>query len=146
MNIFLSNTSSIPIRTLDEAAALGGRLVCFHFYNPPAVQRLIERIAGPATQPALLALALELAARLGKTVVQAGDTAGFIGNGHFIREGLWAVCRAGELAARQTLPAAVLAIDRVYRDGLLRPMGIFQLINLRCDFFRTSVHQQAATN
>ncbi len=34
----LSNTSSIPIGHLDAAAALGGRIIGLHFYNPPAGQ------------------------------------------------------------------------------------------------------------
>jgi len=44
---FFSNTSSIPIHVLDEAAKLDGRILGFHFYNPPAVQRLVELITTP---------------------------------------------------------------------------------------------------
>jgi len=33
---FFTNTSSIPIRVLDGEADLGGRIIGFHFYNPPA--------------------------------------------------------------------------------------------------------------
>ncbi|MFC1782500.1 3-hydroxyacyl-CoA dehydrogenase NAD-binding domain-containing protein, partial [Planctomycetota bacterium] len=41
---FLTNTSSIPISAAAEKAGLGGRLIGYHFYNPPAVQRLLEII------------------------------------------------------------------------------------------------------
>ena len=33
---FLTNTSSIPISELDKKAGLEGRIIGFHFYNPPA--------------------------------------------------------------------------------------------------------------
>ena len=46
---FLTNTSSIPISYLDENAGLGGRLVGYHFYNPPVVQRLVEVITARST-------------------------------------------------------------------------------------------------
>ncbi len=41
---FLTNTSSIPIGYLDEKAGLRGRIIGYHFYNPPVVQRLVEII------------------------------------------------------------------------------------------------------
>ena len=48
---FFSNTSSIPIHELDERVDLGGRALGFHFYNPPAVQRLVELIRKAAKKP-----------------------------------------------------------------------------------------------
>ncbi len=41
---FFTNTSSVPISLIDERANLEGRVLGFHFYNPPAVQRLVELI------------------------------------------------------------------------------------------------------
>jgi len=40
--LFLTNTSSIPISFLDIEAELGGRIVGYHFYNPPVIQKLVE--------------------------------------------------------------------------------------------------------
>ena len=71
--LFLSNTSSIPIHRLDAAAGLDGRVVGFHFYNPPAIQKLLELIPGEGTRPGLVRLAEELARRFGKTVVRSRD-------------------------------------------------------------------------
>ncbi|HNY03938.1 MAG TPA: 3-hydroxyacyl-CoA dehydrogenase NAD-binding domain-containing protein, partial [Bacteroidales bacterium] len=48
---FFTNTSSIPIGKLDEGAGLGGRIIGFHFYNPPAVQKLVEIIKSAHTLP-----------------------------------------------------------------------------------------------
>jgi 3-hydroxyacyl-CoA dehydrogenase len=46
---FFTNTSSIPITELDENAGLDGNVIGFHFYNPPAVQRLVEIIRSKHT-------------------------------------------------------------------------------------------------
>lgn len=126
---FLTNTSAIPIGFLARESGLEGRIVGYHFYNPPAVQKLVELITPAHCSPGLSALAGELAARLGKTIVPARDIAGFIGNGHFMRDGLHGIAEAERLAAELGFVEAVWAVDRVSRDWLLRPMGIFQLID-----------------
>jgi len=126
---FFTNTSSIPIQELGDKAALDGRIVGFHFYNPPAVQKLVELIPGRSTSPELLDFARTLAAKLGKLVVPANDIAGFIGNGHFMRDILQAVAEVTRLATEIAWEEAVYAADRVSRDFLLRPMGIFQLVD-----------------
>ena len=127
--LFLSNTSSIPIHRLDEAAGLDGRVVGFHFYNPPAVQKLLELIPGEGTRPGLVRLAEELARRFGKTVVRSRDVAGFIGNGHFIREGLYAAACVARLREELGEPEAIYAVNAVSETCLLRPMGIFQVVD-----------------
>ena len=126
---FLSNTSSIPIGELDRQASLEGRVVGFHFYNPPPVQKLLEVIPAASTTPALEAAARQLAIDLGKTVVTSSDVAGFIGNGHFIRECLHALQQIEQLQEREGFPKAVYAVDKASREGLLRPMGIFQVMD-----------------
>lgn len=125
----LTNTSSIPIHVLEERARLAGRVIGFHFYNPPAVQRLVEIVTTRNTDPALRDLATDLATRLGKRLVPSNDIAGFIGNGHFIREAYHAMDRAGKLSDELGTAGAIYVIDRITRDALLRPMGIFQLID-----------------
>ncbi len=124
---YLTNTSSIPIGRLEEEAGLGGRIIGFHFYNPPAVQKLVELITAGSTLPGLKAFALEYAAALRKTVVPSNDVAGFIGNGHFMRDILYGASEVERLEKQYTLPGAVWMINRVSRDFLIRPMGIFQL-------------------
>ncbi|MCB0295098.1 MAG: 3-hydroxyacyl-CoA dehydrogenase family protein, partial [Calditrichaeota bacterium] len=76
---FFSNTSSIPLKELDEQVGLDGRIIGFHFYNPPAVQRLVELIIPERVQPELPALSRELGKRLGKIIIPSNDVAGFIG-------------------------------------------------------------------
>jgi 3-hydroxyacyl-CoA dehydrogenase len=89
--LFLTNTSSIPISYLDAKAGFGGRLIGYHFYNPPIVQRLVEVITAKTTVEELKNIAAELGKRLRKKLVPSNDVSGFIGNGHFMRDGLYAI-------------------------------------------------------
>ena len=127
--IYLTNTSSIPIHVLNQEANLNGRIIGFHFYNPPAVQRLAELISADKTTQELKDFSNELAKRLRKKIVPSNDIAGFIGNGHFLRDGLYAIEKAKELAKDYTLPGGLYIMNKVSQDLLVRPMGIFQLID-----------------
>lgn len=126
---FLTNTSSIPLHVLEELGGIRGRLIGYHFYNPPAVQKLLEIITPEACEPELRALAPELAKLLGKTVVPSNDIAGFIGNGHFMRDGLHCIREVERLSAEHGFVKALCLMDAVSRDWLMRPMGMFQLID-----------------
>ncbi|MBD3347891.1 MAG: 3-hydroxyacyl-CoA dehydrogenase family protein [Candidatus Eisenbacteria bacterium] len=126
---YLTNTSSIPIKVLDEGAGLDGRIVGYHFYNPPAVQKLLELISSERTRPELVELGKELAGRLRKKVFPANDIAGFIGNGHFMRDILHATGEVERLKGDLGETGAIYAVNRVSQDYLIRPMGIFQLID-----------------
>jgi 3-hydroxyacyl-CoA dehydrogenase len=126
---FLTNTSSVPIGLLDTEAGLGGRILGYHFYNPPPVQKLVEIIRGPATREDVAAAASELGKRLRKTLIPSKDVAGFIGNGHFIRDGMHGLAEAARLSKAHGWAKALYAVNRVSQDWLIRPMGIFQLID-----------------
>jgi len=126
---FFTNTSSIPITQLDEKAKLKGRIIGFHFYNPPAVQKLVEVIKSKHTLPELEAFALQYAKSLRKVVVPSHDFAGFIGNGHFMRDALHGIAEAEKLAGEMTLPEAIYIMNKISQEYLIRPMGIFQLID-----------------
>ncbi|OQX94845.1 hypothetical protein B6I21_08490 [candidate division KSB1 bacterium 4572_119] len=126
---FFTNTSSIPIHELDENVKLDGRIVGFHFYNPPAVQKLVELISGSNTQEDLVQFALQYAKNLRKIIVHSNDVAGFIGNGHFMRDGLYGISEVERLSEQVGFAEAVYMINKVSQDYLIRPMGIFQLID-----------------
>ena len=129
-NVFiLSNTSSIPISLLNEKGDLHNNIIGYHFYNPPPVQKLLEVIVYDKVNPALKEIALELAKRLHKIVVVSHDVAGFIGNGHFIREIVFAAQQVEALSKDHPLEESIYIVNRVTQDWLLRPMGIFQLLD-----------------
>lgn len=126
---FFTNTSSIPINELDKKANLGGRIIGFHFYNPPAIQKLVELIVAENTSADLADFAKSYAKNIGKIIVPSRDIAGFIGNGHFMRDALYAINEVEKLSQSMSLPEAIFAINRVSQDFLIRPMGMFQLID-----------------
>ncbi len=126
---YFTNTSSVPIGFLDEKVGLGGRIIGYHFYNPPIVQRLVEVITPKSALPSVKDMAAELGKRLRKTLVPANDKAGFIGNGHFMRDGLHGINALDQLKKEHGFAGAVYIINRVTQDFLIRPMGIFQLID-----------------
>jgi len=126
---FFTNTSSVPISLIDERANLEGRVLGFHFYNPPAVQKLVELITTNNTNADMKQFALDYAKGLRKIIVPANDIAGFIGNGHFMRDGLHGINEAVALTADYSFPEAVYMMNKVSQDFLIRPMGIFQLMD-----------------
>ncbi|MCU0284794.1 MAG: 3-hydroxyacyl-CoA dehydrogenase family protein [Acidobacteria bacterium] len=126
---YFTNTSSIPIHELDEKAGLGGRIIGFHFYNPPAVQRLVELIQARGTDMEIVEFARQYAKNLKKVIVPANDFAGFIGNGHFMRDGLHGISEVQRLTETMPFVEAVFLVNKVSQDYLIRPMGIFQLID-----------------
>ncbi len=126
---YLTNTSSIPISVLGKRLEIPSRIVGYHFYNPPAVQKLIEYITTDETDPGLKAAGEELCHRLGKKIFHSADVAGFIGNGHFMRDGLHAIAAMEALRKGGDHAPAIYKVNRVSQDWLIRPMGIFQLID-----------------
>ena len=126
---YFTNTSSIPIHLLDEKSGLSGRILGFHFYNPPAVQRLVELIVTDNTKKDVVDFAQEYAKNLRKTIVPSNDFAGFIGNGHFMRDALYAMSEVDRLTQEMPYVEAVYTINRISQEFLVRPMGIFQLID-----------------
>jgi len=126
---FFTNTSSIPIGHLDKEAKLEGRVLGVHFYNPPAVQKLVEVIKAKNTKPELAEFATQFIKNLRKIEVPSNDFAGFIGNGHFMRDALHGMSEAQKLSNEMSFVEAVYTMNKVSQDFLIRPMGIFQLID-----------------
>ncbi len=78
-----TNTSGLPVALIakDFPAELRRRWFGTHFFNPPRYMRLLEMIATPDSDPAMVAAIAHFAdLRLGKTVVPAHDTPNFIAN------------------------------------------------------------------
>ncbi|MBS3936281.1 MAG: 3-hydroxyacyl-CoA dehydrogenase family protein, partial [Sulfuritalea sp.] len=81
--VLASNTSGLSVAALAQGlpAALQPRFCGIHFFNPPRYMKLVELIAAPHTDAALLdGLEAWLVTRLGKGVIRALDTPNFIAN------------------------------------------------------------------
>lgn len=82
-SVVSSNTSTIPLALLidGQTPAFAADFCITHFFNPPRYMRLLELVGGPATRAEALAAVRSFADHaLGKSVVDAKDTPGFIAN------------------------------------------------------------------
>jgi 3-hydroxybutyryl-CoA dehydrogenase len=121
--ILATNTSALSIADIAAATQRPQRVVGLHFFNPAPLMKLVEVVAGPATDPAVVAAAAALVAGWGKTAVRSADSPGFIVN---------RINRPFTLGALRLLEAGSVTIDAV--DEALReagfPLGPFELMDL----------------
>lgn len=78
--IFASNTSSIPIARIADTAARPERVVGMHYFSPVEKMPLLEVVATDHTAPEVIATAVDLGRKQGKTVIVVKDAAGFYVN------------------------------------------------------------------
>jgi 3-hydroxybutyryl-CoA dehydrogenase len=122
--ILASNTSSLPVTAIAAEAAHPERVVGMHFFNPPALMKLVEVVATPRSSEAALATTMEAGRRMGRTPIRAKDSPGFIANRLARPFGLESLRMLAEgIADAET-------IDRVCRLGGGFRMGPFELIDL----------------
>jgi len=115
--ILASNTSSIPITRLAQAAPDAARFIGVHFFNPVPVMGLVELIRGLATSDATLSAVEAFGRSLGKEIVHSSDAPGFIVNRVLMPMINEAVVALGEGVA------TMRDIDTACRLGLNHPMG-----------------------
>ena len=122
--ILASNTSSLPIGSIAAKTPGPERVVGMHFFNPPALMKLVEVVATPESSEDALAATTEVGARMGRTPIRAKDSPGFIAN---------RLARPFTLESLRMLAdgvAGAATIDRVCRIGGGFRMGPFELIDL----------------
>ena len=115
--ILASNTSSISITKIAAATKRPHQVVGMHFMNPVPIMKLVEVIAGLATDEDTLAATNALADKMGKTTVQAQDYPGFIVNRillPMINEAVFALMEG---------VGSVEDIDAAMKLGTNQPMG-----------------------
>ena len=72
-----SNTSSIPIARIAQAAAHPGRVLGMHYFRPVAKVTLLEVVRAEKTEAWAVATAVALGKRQGKTIIVVKDGPGF---------------------------------------------------------------------
>jgi len=122
--VLATNTSSL--RVAEIAAGVPGpeRVIGMHFFNPPALMKLVEVVATEESSEAALAAATEAALAMGRTPIRAKDSPGFVAN---------RLSRPFALESLRMLSDGVAAaetIDRIVRLGGGFRMGPFELIDL----------------
>jgi 3-hydroxyacyl-CoA dehydrogenase/enoyl-CoA hydratase/3-hydroxybutyryl-CoA epimerase len=75
--VYASNTSTIPIGRIAEAAARPGRVLGMHFFSPVHKMPLLEVIVTPSTEKDATVTAVAYGKKLGKTVIVVNDGPGF---------------------------------------------------------------------
>lgn len=76
--IFATNTSSLSITEI--GSAVERNVVGMHFFNPAAVMKLVEVIAGINTKPEHVETVKRISMEIGKIPVQVEEAAGFVVN------------------------------------------------------------------
>jgi len=78
--IFASNTSSLSITDMAVVTSRRSQFVGMHFFNPVPVMKLVEVVRTIMTDDQTFDSAVAFAESVGKTVVRAKDTCGFVVN------------------------------------------------------------------
>ena len=89
--VIASNTSTLPISGLAEAAVRQANFIGLHFFSPVEKMPLVEVIKGRNTSDEALALALDFVQQIGKTPIVVNDARGFYTSrvfGTYITEGM----------------------------------------------------------
>ena len=110
--IFATNTSTLPITMLSEAAAHADKFIGMHFFSPVDKMPLVELICGEKTSDETLAKAFDFVRKIKKTPIVVKDSLGFFTSrtfGSFFDEG----CRLLEEG-----------VDPVLIDNLAKQVGM----------------------
>jgi 3-hydroxybutyryl-CoA dehydrogenase len=122
--ILASNTSSLPVTAIASEVPHTDRVVGMHFFNPPALMKLVEVVATESSDEAALEATTEVGRRMGRTPIRAKDSPGFVAN---------RLARPFSLESLRMLAEGIAdaeTIDRVCRLGGGFRMGPFELIDL----------------
>jgi 3-hydroxybutyryl-CoA dehydrogenase len=122
--VLATNTSSLSVAAIAAAVPEPQRVVGMHFFNPPALMKLVEIVGGPQSSDRALRLATEVGERMGRTPVRAADEIGFLANRCARPYSLEALRLLGDRVADHA------TIDRICRIGGGFRMGPFELMDL----------------
>ena len=78
--ILASNTSYLDIDEIATVVDHPERFLGLHFFSPANVMKLLEVVRGAETSRPVIATAMQLARKIGKTAVLVGVCYGFVGN------------------------------------------------------------------
>ncbi len=122
--VLATNTSSLSVTAISAATSHPGRVIGMHFFNPAPVQKFVEVIRTVVTEPDVVSDVQQLARKLDKNPVAAGDKAGFIANALLFGYLNHAVSMyESHYASREDIDAAM-------RLGCGYPMGPLSLLDL----------------
>lgn len=119
--ILASNTSQYSITEIASAVSNPSRVIGMHWFNPPAVMKLIEIVKGLETADAVVEQVKDFVRKVGKEAVVCKDSQGFIST---------RMLMALRLECYRILEEGVATkedIDKTLRLAFGHPMGQFEL-------------------
>lgn len=122
--IVATNTSSLSVTELGEGFPNPGRFAGLHFFYPAAVNKLVEIIAGSATDAAVVAELERFSYLVRKIPIRTADRAGFCVNRFFVPY----LNEAARMAEENV--ASLATIEEVGRELFGATLGPFELMNV----------------
>lgn len=122
--VLATNTSSLSILEIAQAAASPERVVGMHFFNPVHIMKLVEVVRTEVTSNEAAEMALGLARRMGKEPIDVRDAPGFASSRLGIAIGMEAIRMVEEKVASPE------DIDKAMTLGYGFPMGPLKLTDL----------------
>ena len=138
--ILATNTSCLSIIDIAKATTRPEKVLGMHFFNPVPLMKLLEIVRTLATSDQTLTLSKEFGKSIGKTIIIAPDTPGFIVNRLLMpfMNSAFRMLEAG-LATREDIDAGV-------KLGLGYPMGPLALADLigmdTCLFIADAIYEE----
>ncbi|HLF23125.1 MAG TPA: 3-hydroxyacyl-CoA dehydrogenase NAD-binding domain-containing protein, partial [Burkholderiales bacterium] len=120
--LFATNTSSLSVSELSRVTKRADRFIGLHFFNPAAVNVLVEVVAGEKTDRAVVEALLSFSRDLGKVPIETADSPGFAVNRFFVPF-LNEACRMAEEGTDYA------TIEGAAKEAFGISMGPFELMN-----------------
>lgn len=122
--VLVTNTSSLSVTAIGSALKRPEQFAGFHFFNPVALMKVVEVIAGIKTNPQICTALNDYAKQMGHNAVNALDTPGFIVN----HAGRGYGTEALRIVSEGISDFAT--IDRILKDQVGFKLGPFELMDL----------------
>ena len=122
--VLATNTSSLSVARIAEAARQPARVLGMHFFNPVHLMRLVEVVVHDRTGPEAVAFTRDVAAQMGKETILVKDRPGFASSRLGVVLGLEAMRMLDEGVA------SAADIDRAMELGYGHPMGPLRVSDL----------------
>ncbi len=122
--VVATNTSALRVSDLANAVTDPSRFLGLHYFNPAAINPIVEVVRGDATDPALYDKAMEFCRSTSKKPIACKDSFGFAINRFFVPYGNEAVRLLDEGLG------STAQIDRVAQEAMGVAAGPFVVTNL----------------
>ncbi|MCB8817178.1 3-hydroxyacyl-CoA dehydrogenase family protein [Desulfosporosinus shakirovi] len=122
--ILASNTSALSLTEIASATKRPDKVIGLHFFNPVPVMKLVELVMGLATSEETYQASAVFCELIGKKVIKAKDTTGFLVN--YLQIPLL----NGAVAAYEAGLSSAEDIDKACVLGMNHPIGPLALLDL----------------